>query len=262
MRRYPVLFLMLLSLVLAGCGTVPTTETTIPVETTIPPQSVLPTEAPVETTVPPMTTLPPETTMPTTEPAATESQTVPYLQNIGRPDQSVFDGPGYDYGFVGTIHEKGTYTIVEEQWDYEGNLWGRLKSGMGWVDLTQIRSPEYAESLISANYADEYLLLHSACHYFPCGETEYFSSIAFRAYGTLRDVEIFAYELTNDGFHPGEVLYTLDQWTEDVALVAELTFPGDMSTYGIRFVDEDGVTHVFDIFISGRNGQVLLSKSS
>jgi hypothetical protein len=35
-----------------------------------------------------------------------------------------------------------------------------------------------------------------------------------------------------------------------------------MSTYGIRFVDEDGVTHVFDIFISGRNGQVLLSKSS
>lgn len=253
-----ILTVLTLALLLTACRESSVTPSTPPADTSLPTE----TSIPATTATPAETTMPPETTVQTeapTEPPASES-TVPYTQRIDRADQAVFDGPGYDYALVGTVRERGTYTIVEEALDHEGNLWGRLKSGLGWVDLTQIRSPEYAESLISAGYADEYLLLHSACHYFPCGETEYFSSIAFRAYGTLQNVEIFAYELTNDGFYPGEVLYTLDQWTPDMALVAELTFPGDMTTYGIRFVDENGVVHTFEIYISGRNGQVVLSE--
>lgn len=249
-----ILTVLTLALLLTACRASSGIPSTQPADTSLPTEATIPdtTAAPAETTVPPETEAP-------TEPPVSE-RTVPYTQRIDRADQAVFDGPGYDYALLGTVRERGTYTIVEEALDHEGNLWGRLKSGIGWVDLTQIRSPEYAESLISAGYADEYLLLHSACHYFPCGETEYFSSIAFRAYGTLRDVEIFAYELTNDGFYPGEVLYTLDLWTMDMALVAELTFPGDMTTYGIRFTDESGVVHTFEIYISGRNGQVMLSE--
>lgn len=264
MRKFWILFLIVALLALVGCkaeSSVPSTapgDTTAPAETTIPVETI----SPVETTVPVETTLPAETVTPTTEastePAATESSTLPYLQRIDRADQSIFDGPGYDYALVGTVRERGTYTIVEEEWDYEGNLWGKLKSGAGWVNLTQIRSEDYAESLISANYADENLLLHGAYHYCPCEETEYFVTIAFRAYAKLRDVEIFVYEWRDDGFFPGGTFFTLSEWTPDMPLVAELSFPGDLSTYGIRFVDENGVTHIFDISISGRNGEVVL----
>lgn len=264
MRKLLLSFLMIALLALVGCNEEPVLQSTAPAETTIPVETSVPVEttAPVETTVPPETTIPtePEPTTVPTEPPATESSSVPYIQRIDRADQSIFDGPGYDYGFVGTVQQRGTYTIVEETWDAEGNLWGKLKSGIGWVNLTEIRSGEYAASLISANYADEYLLLHGAYHYFSCEETEYFVAIAFRAYANLRDVEIFVYEWRDDGFFPGGTVFTLSEWTPDMPLVAELSFPGDLTTYGIRFVDEKGVTQIYSIYISLRNGALMLTK--
>lgn len=264
MKKHWGFFLVILSLslLLAGCQGEPSVPSTAPGDTTIPEETTLPAETtvPVETTVPEETTLPTETEAPATESPTEPAAALPYLQRIDRADQSIFDGPGYDYALVGTVREKGTYTIVAEEWDAEGNLWGKLKSGAGWVDLTQIRSADYAESLISANYADEYLLLHGAYHYYPCEYTEYFVSVAFRAYGNLRDVTLFAYEFTDGGMVPGADLYTLPEWTPEMPLVAELPFPGDLTTYGIRFTDEKGITHIFDIYISGRNGMLILTK--
>jgi hypothetical protein len=40
--------------------------------------------------------------------------------------------------------------------------------------------------------------------------------------------------------------------------VAELAFPGDLSMCGIRFVDENGITHTYGIYTSGRNGALVL----
>ena len=273
MKRFiRITIIFALALLLAGCREVPAApaETTLPADTTLPAQTTLPEETtvPVQTTVPVETTLPPETAVPTepvpttapTEPVATESSSLPYLQFIQRADQSIFDGPGYDYALVGTVQQRGTYTIVEEAWDSEGNLWGKLKSGAGWVDLIQIRSEEYTESLISANYADEYLLLHGAYHYCPHDQSEYAISIAFHAYGNLRDVALFAYDFSDAGLVPGADFFTLAEWTPDMPLVAELSFPGDMTTYGIRFIDENGVTHIYSIYISLRNGALMLTK--
>ena len=261
-KRYRY-FLIILSLVLllAGCGAEPVpqtcapaetkaaAETTLPVETTLPTETEAPTEVPAE-----MPTEAP-TEAPATEPAGTEGKadSLPYLQQIDRADQSIYDGPGYDYGFAGTVRKRGTYTIVEEAWDYEGNLWGRLKSGAGWVDLTEIRSEEYANALISANYADENLLLHGAYHYYSGNGQEYSIPIAFRAYGTLRDVVLFSFVFSGEGYTAGEDLFNLSEMSEEMPLVAELAFPGDMSTYGIRFTDENGTTHIYSIYISGRN---------
>ncbi len=259
-----ILILCLLTLLLAGCAAeaAPSTAgvTEAPLGTTVPAETTCPaaTEAPAETTVPAETTLPPET--PATEPTATESNTVPYLLRIDRADQSIFEGPGYDYVFAGTVREKGTYTIVEEQRDYEGNLWGRLKSGAGWVDLTEIRSEAYASALISANYADENLILHGAYHYCPGDEGEYRIPIAIRAYGKLRDVQLCAFDFAGDDFVMGEAFFTLPEMDGEMPLVAELAFPGDMSMYGIRFVDEAGNIHVYCIYISGRNGALVLQK--
>ena len=39
-------------------------------------------------------------------------------------------GPGTNYDVIGTITNKGIYTIVEEK-----NGWGKLKSGIGWINL-------------------------------------------------------------------------------------------------------------------------------
>ena len=263
-KRYRYFLIILsLALLLAGCvledaprtGAPTETEavaaTTIPAETTLPAETEVPTETPTEA----------PTEAPATEPAETEGESgsLPYLLRIDRADQSIYEGPGYDYVFAGTVRERGTYTIVEEQWDYEGNLWGKLKSGAGWVDLTQIRSGEYTNTLISANYADENMLLHGAYHYCSGNDLEYAIPIAFRAYGTLRDVALFGFDLSDEGYVMGEDFFTLPEMDEEMPLVAELAFPGDMSMYGIRFTDENGTIHIYSIYISGRNGALELN---
>lgn len=276
-KRY-VYILLALVLILAGCkaepaapATLPTTapppvETVAPTETTIPIETAAPTETvtPTETTLPAQTLPVAETDPPTTEatqaPTPTEEaiREVPYLQRILRCDQSIYSGPGYDYGFVATVRKQGTYTIVEESVDREGILWGRLKSGIGWVDLTEIQSGNYASDLISANYADEDLVRNGAYHHYSTNN-DYCIPIAFYAYGTLWEVSLFDMQFDAEGYVLGTELLTIPEMTEEKPLVAELDFPGDMSTYGIRFADELGNIHVYYIYISGRNGALILA---
>ena len=182
---------------------------------------------------------------------------VPYVQRIAHSDQSIYDGPGYDYIFVGTIQQRGAYTIVAEVEDFEGNLWGKLKSGIGWVDLTEIRSEAYINSLLSANYADETLLLHGTYHHY-ANDDDYAVSIAFRAYGKLQNVTLFDVQFNDENHMTETDIFTIPEMTEDMPLVAELAFPGDMSMYGIRFVDETDRSHTYNIYISGRNGALIL----
>ena len=269
MRKYLMHFLVIAvsGLLLMGCMAEPVapTETETFMESTAGEDPTVPTtkEDPAVTTT---EETPP--TDPSEAPTEEETQhrpteesgnTVPYLQQIDRADQSVYSGPGYDYGFVGTVRKRGTYTIVEEAEDYEGNLWGKLKSGMGWVDLTQLRSEEYKSALLSANFAEDDLIHSGAYHYFSDGQ-EYRVPIAFRAYGTLRDVTIYTMEFDAEGPFPGEDLYSLPQMTEELPLVAELSFPGDMTTYGIRFTDEQGDPHSYIVYLSGRNGALMLTE--
>lgn len=244
---------MLCVLLLAGCGAETAHQTTAP-ETMAPTE----TEAGMETIMPPETQEPaPATSQPSGE---TEGDLFPYLLQIPRADQSVFEGPGYDYVFVGTIREPGVYTIVEESRDWEGNLWGRLKSGMGWVDLTEIRSEDYANARISANYAEENLLLQGNFYHCFGNDSEYSIPVAFRAYGTLRDVVLFDFAFIGEEYLPNADLFRLSEWNGEMPLVAELNFPGDMTMYGIRFVDENGDTHVYSVYISGRNGALVLTE--
>lgn len=172
--------------------------------------------------------------------------TLPYRQRIVRHDQAVYAGPGYDYQSRGTVQNQGVYTIVEEAKDEFGNLWGKLKSGIGWVDLTEIQSDDYESALMSANYANEELMSREEHHYYSCGR-EYCIPIIFRAYGNLRNVTLFDLQFTDEGFSAGKDFFTLPEMTKDMPLVAELDFPGDMSMYGIRFIDEDGITHTYRI---------------
>jgi hypothetical protein len=61
----------------------------------------------------------------------------PYLARVAADVLNIRKGPGTNYGVVGTICDKGTYTIVEEK-----NGFGRLKSGAGWISLDYVKKVE------------------------------------------------------------------------------------------------------------------------
>lgn len=63
---------------------------------------------------------------PVAKPTASSS----YLVKVTANALNVRKGPGTNYGINGTITNKGTYTIVEEN-----NGFGKLKSGAGWISL-------------------------------------------------------------------------------------------------------------------------------
>ncbi len=48
---------------------------------------------------------------------------------------TIYSGPGYEYSPAETIAQSTNYTIVEECYN-NARCWGKLKSGLGWVDLS------------------------------------------------------------------------------------------------------------------------------
>lgn len=184
---------------------------------------------------------------------------VPYLLSIPFADQSVYSGPSYDHSFVQTVEQAGTYTIVEEQWDYEGNLWGKLKSGVGWVDLTDIEYRSSAKLPISANYADRPLLNSGNYLYYYDAEggAAYGFSVAFRSYEKLSNVRLHRANLAADSGLELTELYSFPQLTPEQPLVADVNFPGDMSAYAITFTDSKGVNRTFILTTSGRNNALI-----
>lgn len=65
---------------------------------------------------------------------ATPVSSVPYKVRITATDLNIRKGPGTNNARVGTI-PPGVYTIVSEATGQGATLWGKLKSGQGWVSL-------------------------------------------------------------------------------------------------------------------------------
>lgn len=248
---------ILLAILLTGCGSaaeMPATE-----NATLPTVTVTKPPASTESSAPPETAAPTEQTEETSPPEETVAPAaeVPYLQRIPYADQNIFTGPGYDYSLAGTVKEAGTYTIVEEARDVEDNLWGRLKSGVGWVDLTDIRSEARKKEPLRANYADDLLLKSGDFHRYTGSSSEYAVSIAFRANENLTDVTLCSMELS-ETMEVTEQLFFLSRLEPGKPLVADLEFPGDMTTYAVFFTDSNGNFRKCTVSISGRNGTVEL----
>ena len=60
---------------------------------------------------------------------------VPYKVRITATDLRVRKGPGTDTAIVQNAIKPGVYTIVSEATGKGATLWGKLKSGLGWVSL-------------------------------------------------------------------------------------------------------------------------------
>ncbi len=232
MRKFLVI-LLILSLtvfVFAGCGLNPSPTVTEPHR-----------EEPLETE-------PPETEPPETEPPTqpTEPDNNSYIVNISREDQKIYAGPGYQYDCVGDVGIAGVYTIVEECRDSNNILWGKLKSGAGWVDLNDIHR---SGKPITIDYADPDLLKSGNFHDCNINVGAYSTAVAFRAYETLYNVQI-SYNTYDDDFsniESGCDLYFIEELTPDKPIVAAITFT-DTSIYFVSFEDAYGNFYVYEFY--------------
>ena len=197
-----------------------------------------------------------ETTVETTP----ESVRVPYLVKIERFDFPIYEAAGYGNRIASYLGDSGTFTIVEEVTDAEGNLWGKLKSGAGWVDLTLLEKDNARGPLLEivppadmqANIKEDHLCILS--------DDDFTRQIILKANATLTDVQIFPLVL-EEKLTEQEPAYTLPLWNAGAYMRIDAAFPGDMSTYGIRVTDEDGVVYRYNIWenLSGEGPDFTLS---
>lgn len=174
-----------------------------------------------------------------------------YRVKIPRRDFPIWTQPDYESTQVGTVEIAGTYTIVDEAMDESENRWGKLKSGAGWVDLTLIEEEKNNPPIITADYASKKLLSSENYHFYHGDDSEYAVQVAFCAHKPLTDVSISSLDCSY-GYEELVELYHLDHWDPEVSLVAQLSFPGDMSMYSIRFTDESGTVHRYAIAMSAK----------
>lgn len=70
---------------------------------------------------------------------ATTPISCPYLVKVTAASLNIRKGAGSNTEKVGCITDNGVYTIVEERQDSGATLWGRLKSGVGWISLDYVK---------------------------------------------------------------------------------------------------------------------------
>lgn len=256
-RIVTILLCMALLVALSACQRTDTVSEQTPVTTTTQLLNTTPSTEETENITSPTETL---DTTPATAPTEANDN-LPYIQKIKRPDQPIYDGPSYDNYQVGTIEKSGSFTIVQEYIDEEGNLWGKLKSGAGWVDLTQILKENNTPPLITAAPPSKALLQSGKYHHFVDDTSEYMVQTAIRIRETVTNVAIYDVVMAYDNEYLQE-LFTLDTWQADMPIVADVTFPGPGALYEIHFTDANGKRHRYTLAESGRNGDVDISEWS
>ena len=187
---------------------------------------------------------------------AESTRTVPYLIKITRADLPHFRGAGYETGFTEYLRTPGTYTVLEEARDSFGNLWGRMKSGAGWLDLTRLEKEEAAAPLISITQE----LPTGSYHNCTISSDTYAAQITLLTKETVTNVEVFFLDCT-DGYRETAVQYHLDTWTPDTPLLVTAAYYGDMSVYAVRVTDSDGFIHRYAIWenLSGEGAPFTLT---
>lgn len=189
--------------------------------------------------------------------AVDDGGALPYTVTLDAA-MALYDEPSYDGCYRQIVGEDGVYTIVEEAEDGEGNRWGKLRSGAGWVDLTAAEFFFQAPPVLTVCYAEEPLLAGQVIEHI-VDDSEYMERIALRSRQRLTDVRLHAVELREEGLALGAELDQLEALEAGTALVLGVTFPGDMSMYAIVCRDSGGTEHCFTVSVSGRNGALVLS---
>lgn len=170
----------------------------------------------------------------------------------------IFDEPSYDGVYQRIVGEDGVYTVVEEADDGEGSRWGKLKSGVGWIDLTAAEAFAAAPKLLSVCYAEE-PLLQGAYVEETVEESEYTVRLALRPSEALTELRVYSMTFAGEDFVPDRQLAAFQTLAAKQPLVLGVTFPGDMSCYAVACRDSAGEEHWYTLSLSGRNGLPIMS---
>jgi len=185
--------------------------------------------------------------------------TFPYALKITRPDLMIYTAPGYDNADIGTLLDIGVYTITEHFVCDEGFTWGKLKSGIGWIDL-DIATSEAPHIPITLELTKRKTLDSMDCHSYITEETDYTQYLCLQSYEKLTDISFCIMDLVEDYLESGEILYTLEELNTDKPLVVGVVFHGDFTTFGLSFTDSFGKKCNYIIYTSGRNGSVIMQE--
>lgn len=74
-----------------------------------------------------------------------------YLVKITADCLNIRKGPGTNFGINGQITDHGTYTIVKESAGSGASMWGKLKSGAGWISLDYAERTDGSSSGYTSN---------------------------------------------------------------------------------------------------------------
>lgn len=81
------------------------------------------------------------TSVPAPDPVdeGTSKVITPYRVKVTADDLRIRSAPTTDSTIKGSITDHGVYTIVEESTGKGATLWGKLKSGVGWISLDYVK---------------------------------------------------------------------------------------------------------------------------
>jgi len=75
-----------------------------------------------------------------------QSAKVPYLARVTAANLNIRKEPNSSSSKTGTIRNHGVYTIIEESLGSGADMWGKLKSGQGWIALS-VKGRAYIEKV-------------------------------------------------------------------------------------------------------------------
>ncbi|MBQ9742122.1 MAG: hypothetical protein IJV88_00405 [Ruminococcus sp.] len=259
-----ILITALIMLLLCSCASNDATEPEVSETTVLQATSAVSTEIPTEATTKateattaPFTKTTEPATEKTTEPTLTPMQEVPYLKDLPA-EVCIFQQADPSSAYMGNIGAEGVYTIVEETRHSDGDLWGKLKSGIGWINLTDPFCDGELLPPVTASYSSS-LILNGSYHLAGIHTyDDYKVNVTFYAHETVYDLQITGFDAFSNS--PTDTLYTLGELDSQKPLVAHLSFPGDFSAFGLSFQDSNNQTHTYKIYQSGLNGNILMTE--
>lgn len=182
---------------------------------------------------------------------------VPYLEKITKTTVEIMKGPDYSTEFVSVI-EPGTYTIVEEATDQNGLLWGKLKSGIGWIDLTYSRKVTNIFGPITV--ADTAADTKGTYTFVQEGFTDYGSHYLITTEEAVTDLVLSTCDFLDKGPVPAKAMYRLDTLRADESLRATFVFYGDLTNYALTYTNAQGQTRTCTMMHSGRDGSLVIQE--
>lgn len=178
-----------------------------------------------------------------------------YIETV-QAGQPIYAGAGYDHAQRGTVSEKGRYTIVSEERDAAGRLWGKLKSGAGWIDLSDVRGEIIAPLTVA--YAQG--ALPAGCSMYLQEDSQYVTWLVFNANQRLENVQLVSFAVAEEGLRLDSILYAQPALLPDAPLAAGVVFYGDMTTYGLLCTDSQGAARCYTLSVSGYDGSLVVNE--